>query len=481
VIQLKNSARRALLGMLVLTVNTTLISGCTSIPANRGLADIGAQLAARGNLALPPLDDSRNIQLVDELLAHTPLTLDDAVRVALLANPQLRTRYAQLGLSAADVYNAGRLGNPTLSASILFGGDGNKTAFGLAQNFTDLLLLPARSRLAKGEFERTKATIGAALIDFSAAVEAAYHRVVGAEQVARMRETIATAADTSAALAQRFFDAGNISRLELELNQVDAQQTQLDLLAAKNAVAAARAELNQQLGLSADHNRWSVVEQLPPPVAAEDQLTTLQTLAENSRLDLDAARREVALLEDNYGVARRTRLQGDSQIGVDTERETAGARLTGPTLALQLPLFQQGQGNVLRASAQLELSRAALDELRIAISNAVQLAHVRVVNTRAMALRYQQQLLPLRERIVKQTQQQANYMLIGQFELIRAKQQEYNSYQQALESVRDYWLARVELARAVGSRLPSAAQIQPAAPPADAGNSAAPVDHSQHE
>ena len=49
-------------------------------------------------------------------------------------------------------------------------------------------------------------------------------------------------------------------------------------------------------------------------------------------------------------------------------------------------------------------------------------------------------------------------MLIGIFELIAIKQEEYDAYQGYLESVRDYWVARAGLARAVGSMLPSAAR-----------------------
>jgi outer membrane protein, heavy metal efflux system len=465
-----------------------LLAGCATIPSDRGLADVQAQLHKRGAAQLPALDDADNALLIEELINRAPLSVDDAVRIALLANPLLRSEYARLGLSSAEVYNAGRLSNPTVSAAILFGGEGNKTAFGLAQNFTDLLLLPARSRLANAEFERAKLQMGSTLINFSATVETAYFRAVGAEQAARMRTAIATAAATSATLAQRFFDAGNINRLELELNRAEAEQAQLDALAAQSELDTARAELNRRMGLTAARGRWHIATQLPEPVAQEDDLATLQALAE-SRLDLAAARRDSALLEDAYGVARNTRLLGESQIGIDSERETDGARLAGPTLAVQLPLFQQGQGNKLRANAQLELSRATLQTLQIDISNDVQLAHARVANTRAAALRYRQTLVPLRASIVKQTQKHANYMLIGQFEWIRAKQQEYETYRHALESLRDYWLARVELARAVGSRLPSAAQIEPTAPqlPAtdapsidDTNNAAPAVDHSHH-
>ena len=48
-------------------------------------------------------------------------------------------------------------------------------------------------------------------------------------------------------------------------------------------------------------------------------------------------------------------------------------------------------------------------------------------------------------------------MIIGVFGLIQAKRQEYDAYQSYLEAIRDYWLARTDLMRAVGDRLPSEA------------------------
>jgi outer membrane protein, heavy metal efflux system len=53
-------------------------------------------------------------------------------------------------------------------------------------------------------------------------------------------------------------------------------------------------------------------------------------------------------------------------------------------------------------------------------------------------------------------QERGNAMLEGPFELIRARQREYDVDQAYLEAVRDYWLARVELSRQVGAQLPAA-------------------------
>lgn len=434
----------------------TGLSACASLPQDRGFSQVQSQLQARGYADVAQPGSEPADKLADEVLAKGPLSADDAVRVALLRNPTLRITYARLGFSAADVYDAGRLSNPVLSGSVLFAGgsDVNRYDYGLSQNFLGLLLLPARSRLAKAEFDRTQQEAGAAVIDLSGEVQVSYQRLVGALQIQRMREAVADAADASAQLAQRFYDAGNVPELELELNHSEAGQAQADVVAARNDALAARAELGRLLGLPADRSDWQVPERLPAPPAQETSLPQLQALAREGRLDLLAKRREVALQEDALGLTRSYRLLGDVDLGVQGERDTDGAHLLGPSLSLQLPLFNQGQGAVLRAQARLELSRAELSRMEVETSQAIQLAQTRVIASRELAKRYTDEYIPLRERIVRHTQQRTNFMLSGPFELIRARQQEYDTYQKYIETVRDYWVARAELERAVGMRLP---------------------------
>ena len=66
---------------------------------------------------------------------------------------------------------------------------------------------------------------------------------------------------------------------------------------------------------------------------------------------------------------------------------------------------------------------------------------------------YQEDLIPIRERIVVETQKHVNYMLLGVFQLLQAKRDEVNAYREYLEALRDYWIAFAELERAVGGNL----------------------------
>lgn len=438
-------------------LSAALLAGCAALPEDRGMPQVQALLQERG-LPAVSAPDKASAKLVDGILAGNPLSADDAVRVALLSSPELRADYARLGFSAAEVYDAGRLSNPVLSGAVLFTGTPgavDRYDYGLSQDFLGLLLLPARSRLAQAEFERTRLEVGAAILARSATVQAAYYRLIAAQEAQRLQQIVAEAADTSAQLAQRYFDAGNLPELELELNLAEAAQAQADAAASHQEALAARIDLRQLMGLTPDRDGWRVPEHLPAPPAQEDSLAELRTLAERSRLDLAAKRRELAALEDALGVARSYRLLGDAAIGVQGERDADGTHLLGPTLSLQLPLFNQGEGTKLRAQARLEQARAELDVLELQAANTIALAQSRVASARERAERYHRDVVPRRERVVALAQERANFMLIGPFELIRARREEYDGYRGYLDSLRDYWLARSELAREVGARLPS--------------------------
>lgn len=435
---------------------STLI-GCASLPSDWGRADVAAATAERGR----PLPSGDTQSLSQQLLAQ-PLTADSAITLALIHNPALRETTAQLGFAAADVYDAARIANPVFSASRLVSTDpaavSAQIGLGIAFSFTDLLLIHARSHLAEARFAAAKLEVGAAAMGLASEVESAWYRLAGAEQTTTLRAKVSEAADASARLAQRYFDAGNINKRELAMEKAAAAQAQLDLLSAQADAQAARSTLNRLMGLPAQQNSWALAGGLPAPFAQEDTLDELLKLSTESRLDLAGAGKNAEAIASAYGLERRTRLLGPVEIGYAYEKETDGSRLRGPTLSWALPIFNWGRGRVARAQAELDRAEAQLTALQLDASNEVQAAHNAVLAAKTLAERYRTQLIPQREAVVEQAGRELNFMLIGAFDLILVKQQEYEAYAGYLKTVRDYWIARVELSRAVGRRLPSSDQ-----------------------
>ncbi len=461
------------------------LGGCASIPADRGFDQVARHAATAGvDAPLPGAELATIDARTAELLAR-PLDAPAAVALAVLRHPRMRELHAELGIAQADVVEASRLPNPSFAFSTLDPRDGGSSlitrSYGL--DVAALLLLPSRQRLAEGELAQVQLWIAAQVIEVAAQAERAWYEQASASQVAALRRAVAEAAEVSAGFAQRLHDAGNLGALELALEQAAAQQAGLDLARAEVAVIEARGALADATGLRASGN-WTVLDRLPSP--PEHALATegLVESALDRRLDLASARAELAWRTDAASVASRFRWLGDFELGYERENETDGARLRGPTAAVTIPLFDQGQAEVARARFSAEKTQARLDAMDAGIRNEVVSAGERLESRRAVALRYRDALLPLREAVVARTQEQVNFMFKGAFELILSRREQYDAYQAYLEAVRDYWLARIALRLATGGPLPG--DEQPPAPtlgtdailPPPAGNDAS--EHQHH-
>ena len=434
--------------------------GCTSLPEDLGQSDVNELISERGlSVDRETLKDNKD-DFINSLI-EKPLTAESAIRIALVNNPKLTATYAKLGIAAADVYQAGRIRNPIFSFTTLdsnVSGERNLTTFGLITSFTDLITLPSRKRYAEGEFSAMKQSVGAEVLNIASESEAAFYNFVGSKQVLKLRDQIAKAGELSLGLAKRYFDAGNISRRELAIEYAAASKYRLACLEAEAKAYEKRVELARVLGLSVADS-WDSPAQLPMPIEQEDDIDVLISLAKASRLDLAAAISRTELLADQLGVTNWTRWLGNLDVGIEHERETDGAKLTGPTIEWEIPIFSQNRDKKIRANTELQHAIAEVKYLNLDVENNVRLAHAATQNIKTRVKEYRDQLIPAHIEAVERAQEEENFMLIGIFELIKTKQEEYDAYQGYLDVVRDYWLARTELANAVGNILPSSAYI----------------------
>lgn len=99
---------------------------------------------------------------------------------------------------------------------------------------------------------------------------------------------------------------------------------------------------------------------------------------------------------------------------------------------------------------QHDPARATIDQMVAALSAA---GRARVLTARGVVEQYGKVVVPLRENIVRFSQEQYDAMLLGVYQLIAAKQSEFAAYREYIEALRDYWIARSDLERAVGGRI----------------------------
>lgn len=219
---------------------------------------------------------------------------------------------------------------------------------------------------------------------------------------------------------------------------------------AKTEVTAARIKLNRLLGL-VGNGHWNTPRGLPFPAATEDAATVLQETALSQRLDLLAMRAELAVARHSLGMVQRYRYLGDLQAGIEYEHEPDNSRIFGPTFAFELPIFNRGNGRILRSRASVAQRQANLDHLELPIKSAVALAHNQVLAARDRVELFRTKFIPSRQAIVAQTQELQNLLIVSPFETQRARNAEFADYIKALG---DYWVARIQLVREVGAMLP---------------------------
>ncbi|MCW5890771.1 MAG: TolC family protein [bacterium] len=461
------------LGLAALLAAATACGHVRPEAAFPGVRDaVVARLDQRVHWRRGTAEDAAVDAAVDDLLAQ-PLDVDAAVQVALLRNPSLQATYEDLGVAQADLVQAGLLRNPVLTGAFRFpdrSPSGTNIEMDLAQEFVNLVFLPARTRIAAAQVVEVQHRVAAEVLDLAAEVRAAYWDLVAAHNTVAVLRTVAEVADVSRALTERLHEAGNVSELQLASETALATELELEVARAEAEIAPARERLGRLLGVGAGGG-WSVPAQLPAVPEAEPDLPALEEAAYTQRPDLLAVQQEVAVLRDALGLQQVTRWFPIADVGVAVEHEREGTWLVGPSLSLVLPIFDQGNAERGRLESQLRQSEARLAARGLDVRAEVGAARARVASARAIAGRYRTALLPLRARVVALSIEHYNYMLLGPLALLQAKQAEVEALRGYIEAVRDFWLARTALERALAARLPVAVAAAPAtdgAPAADA-------------
>jgi cobalt-zinc-cadmium efflux system outer membrane protein len=431
------------------------------MPKDTGFEDVQQLVNTRLDVRLHwnrGSDEDQEVDKAIENLLSDELTINEAVQIALLNNRALQAAYEELGITQADVVKAGLLKNPTFLGLVRFPEDSSEDTnleFEVALDFLDIFMLPARKKLAAAQFEQAKLRVSNEVLNLATEVKKTYFEVLGAKEIKAVREQIAEASKNAFEFAQRLYQAGNISELELNHQQGQYEQARLELAESQKNIFAAREKLTRLMGLWGKNAAWRVGNQLADIPRQEIPLDRLESQAISNRLDLAVARHEAEIIARALGITLDWRWLGSAEIGVSAERDTDGGWLKGPSLSLELPIFDQHQADIARLESQLRRSQKNIYALAVDIRSEVRTQRNMLMLTRHLIEHYKAVIIPLRKRIVSLTMQKYNYMLLGTFELLMAKQQEFEDFQKYIEAVRDYWIIQAELQRTLGGRLPS--------------------------
>jgi len=363
----------------------------------------------------------------------------------LLSNKGLQASLFELGISEADVVQAGRLPNPKFSMLYARHNGDYKIEQALTFNIFSLLTMPKMLEIERLNFEKAKQQAALDVLKLAYQTRLAYFNAVAANEQVAYSAQVKESAEASAEMAKRMVTAGNWNQLELAREQGFYADASQDELASKQKQQASHETLSRLLGIPV--HELALQKRLPdlPNTIAES--AQFQQEAFEQRLDLQAARSHVQALAKQLGLTKATSVINVLELG--PARVLEGRRgdtyKNGVDISFELPLFDWGGAKVARAEAiyMQGVNRAAY--IAINAQSEIREAHGRYRTSYDIARHYHDEIVPLRKKVLDEKLLRYNGMLVSPFELFADARAQVASVKTYIEKLNEFWLADTTL------------------------------------
>lgn len=402
-----------------------------------------------------------NAKRVHKMIHRKTITAETAVQVALLNNKGLQATYAEVGLSAAEVWQEALPENPIVSIGIFGIAAPELGVFRAIEGMFATNLLDAKTRkqrvaLADTQFKKSQLNAVNETLKLASETRQAWINAVSAfEAVGNLKRASATS-DASSELAQNLGLAGSLDKgsqaREHAFNADLAAQT----AKARLEAVGAKAELTQLMGLWGTEVDYFVPNALPRLPKSIQRRRSIETDALKNRAELKVAKLGLEATAKSYGMTDASRFLTDLELlaGFETEREADGGNTTSNTtpqveLEFAIPIYDTGKARMRKA--ELDYLRAAnvVAEMAVNVRTEARTAEAAYQGTYQIAKHYRDTILPLRKVVDEAALLSNNGMITNTFELLEDARETLGAEMEAGEAKRDFWLAKANLQAAI--------------------------------
>jgi len=388
------------------------------------------------------------------MLEGRTISAETAVQVALLNNRGLQAAYAELGLSAADVWEAALGPVPSLGVSVSgLAGDVART---LEATLINALLQAAtvkpRTQFAELRFRQAQLAAAGETIALAVETRRAWIEAVAAFEAAALIARTQNTANAASELAVELGRTGAMNAADQAREHAFTAQIAAERADARLEAQLAKERLARLMGVSPGQVTFYVPDALPSLPGRPRSRADIERLALQNRVDIAAGRLELQAIAAEYRLTGETRAVSDVAIraGVEAERD-AGRTETTPVVEVEfeIPLYDTSR-LASRRGALVYLKAANL--LADAATNAraeARAAHLEVTGKHDIARHWRDVVLPLRRTIDDEALKSYNGMITSTFELIEDARDGLEAQLGAAEAKRDYWLAETDVTAAI--------------------------------
>ncbi|RWO56921.1 TolC family protein [Mesorhizobium sp.] len=460
--------KRRLLTMIAMVTIPLIAAGCTTSGALNGISAPMAgftTVAARAESVtgkqtvwVQSSEEARTVsERVKRLVQKKTIGPDTAVQVALLNNKGLQAAYAEIGLSAADMWQESMLVNPTISVGMI-GVDPVRTIEGaVVSNILALATHKRRVAVADARFRQAQLRAAEETLRLAADTRRAWINAVSAWESVSYLSKAQAAADAASELAQKLGETGAFTKTGQAREHVFYAEITGQAAEARLAARTAKEELTRLMGLWGPDVEYSVPNMLPALPKGAKAKRAIEAEAVRNRVDLEIARLELEALAKSYGLTEATRYVSDLELlsGVEVEREEAeeGGTETSvsPTLELEfvIPIFDTGKARMRKAELDYMQAANRMAEKAVNIRSEARSAYDAYRSTHDIARHYRNNVVPLRTKIEAESLLTYNGMITNTFELLADTRAKISSIMLSLNAKRNFWLADVNLGTAI--------------------------------
>ncbi len=451
---MKTSSMNTLFKSGAVVAAVLVLAGCASVNIDQAVKDTNDTTGAftQGKLELSRTDQQVQARqkLSADLLAQ-PLSMDDAVQLALANSPAVQTLLAQSWSDIAQATQAGRISNPIFTFERIRYRDELELGRLLSVGLIDILTLPYRQGISRSLVTQAKFQLSASVVEHVTQVRQGWVRAVAAKQSLQYAEQVNASAQAGAELAQRMQQVGNFTKLQRQRQQVFYADSVAQLAAARHSDTSSREELVRLLGLTdAQAGQLQLPERLPDLPKQPRDAEAVSVNAADQRLDVLLARSQLDAAGRAQGLNLLTSVV-DVELGIrrntvfDNAAGTKSAK-KGFEFGIRLPIFDWGSTQRATMNAQSLAAANRYESTVRGASSQLRESYSAYRTAYDVAKHYRDEIVPLRRAMAEENGLRYSGMLISVFELLADSRDQVSSVMAAINSYQQFWLSDAALA-----------------------------------
>jgi outer membrane protein TolC len=392
------------------------------------------------------------------------LSIQEAVRAAIQADPNIRAALARVRASEADCDQAMLLPNPILNIAFkapTVSGKA-KVEMSLTEDLLSILQRPGRIEAADNRLRVTSAEALATILDLIAEVQERYSAVQSLDALMPVLEERHKLVERLMKLAQDRLKQGEGTRLDVTILNAQRLELEVEIAEKKAERRNERFALGRLLGNASNKANVKLAPWTQPLRARTSELSWMLAAMEH-RPEINARRWELAALGVEVRLSRFAPFDG-SDVGVTSEYDQLW--YVGPTITTPVPLFDWGQARRAKAQALRDEARHNFIRVRRQVVEEVLKAYATFDAALSATALVRDELLPAQE--ARRSQTEAAYIagLTDITALILAEQDLHATRTKLIELEQKSSTAQTRLERAVGGAgvASAIAEVAPGAP-----------------